>query len=194
MLWHPWIWFVYVVGSNRLVSWKVLRASLRAISPQTQTRRACQLEPKHSSFRVRICTDNSGFLVQFGQIYIQSFLFVWCQNSLSWKHPLQSRSENFLPSDWSKFILARSHSFSLLHNQFDQASSVRLGTSGDAPELSRSHYTLTTWRLTLGGKGNHGMYLCITCVLGESVPLSTDEVDSGLVSLSTSAHTRWSVG
>ena len=51
--------------------------------------------------------------------------------------------------------------FNINISQFDQAGSVRLGTSGDAPELSRSHYTLTTWRLTLGGKGNHGMYPCV---------------------------------
>ena len=54
-------------GSNRLVSWQVLCASLRVISPQTQARRACQLDPKHSRFRDRTCSDNSGFLVSFGQ-------------------------------------------------------------------------------------------------------------------------------
>ena len=50
-------------GSIRLVSLQVLRASLGAISPQTQARRACQLDPKHSRFRVRTCSDNSGLLV-----------------------------------------------------------------------------------------------------------------------------------
>ena len=50
-------------GSNRLVSWQVLLACLRANSPQTQAHRACQLDPKHSRFRVRTCSDNSGFLV-----------------------------------------------------------------------------------------------------------------------------------
>ena len=63
-------------GSIRLVSWQVLRASLGAISPQTQARRACQLDPKHSRFRVRTCSDNSGLLVSFGQEKIQSFTFV----------------------------------------------------------------------------------------------------------------------
>ena len=40
-------------GSIRPVSWQILRASLGAISPQTQARRACQLNSKHSRFRVR---------------------------------------------------------------------------------------------------------------------------------------------
>ena len=54
-------------GSILLVSWQVLRASLGAISPQTQAHRACQWDPKHSRFRVRTCSDNSGLLVSFGQ-------------------------------------------------------------------------------------------------------------------------------
>ena len=58
--------------SGLFMSWvdstrHVLRTSLRVISPQIQARRACQLDPKHSRFRVRTRSDNSGFLVSFGQ-------------------------------------------------------------------------------------------------------------------------------
>ena len=45
--WHSWTWFVYVVGPIRLVSWPAWRASSGAVSPQTQARRACQLNRKH---------------------------------------------------------------------------------------------------------------------------------------------------
>ena len=100
-------------GSNRLVSWQVLRASLRAISPQTQACRACHLDPKHSRFRVRTCSDNSSFLVSFGQEqYSHSRLFSVKILSLlkasmtvpQWEFPalslvkIHSHREPFLPS------------------------------------------------------------------------------------------------
>ena len=65
--WHSWTWFVYVVGPIRLVSWPAWRASSGAVSPQTQARRACQLNRKHSRFRGRTCGHNAGFLMCFGQ-------------------------------------------------------------------------------------------------------------------------------
>ena len=60
--WHSWTWLVYVVGPIWLVSWPAWRASSGAVSPQTQARRACQLNRKHSRFRGRICCHNAGVL------------------------------------------------------------------------------------------------------------------------------------
>ena len=58
-------------------------------------------------------------------------------------------------------LLSYITSFHINISYFGLAASMRFGASGDAPGLSRGHCTLTTWRLTLEGKGNHGMYPCV---------------------------------
>ena len=139
MLWHPWIWFVYDVGSIWLVSWPAWRAISRELSA-LKLRRV-----EHVSWIINT--------PDFEDVSAVVILVPWC--ILDGNIYSRSRTPGAVPS------LTYMTSFHINIGQFDQAGSVRLGTSGDAPELSRSHYTLTTWRLTLGGKGNHGLYPCV---------------------------------
>ena len=61
--------------------------------------------------------------------------------------------------------------FDINISQFDQAGSVRLATGWEAPELSKSHNTLTNWGLTLEVRGTTGC----TCVLGDGIGATEHE-------------------
>ena len=97
--------------------------------------------------------------------------------SLSWKRPWQSRSENILRSDWSKFIRAGSPSSFQLCNAIWYKyrpvwpSSMRLATGWETPELSKSDDTLTNWGLTLEVRGTTGC----TRVLGDGIGATEHE-------------------